>query len=363
MKMSIMSRPVGLFAAIVAVFYLSSCQKDLQQQVETSSYTFTESELSDLRANTCLTVDPPEGADFDVFAPPTGAADDRASGLKNKFWTPGQTIRVLFLNGSATLQNKVFAYAEEWEQYANINFVKVSSGTAEVRVAFDNGGYWSYIGKDLIYVPANQKTMNLQFTDNTSNSELRRVTLHEFGHTLGLRHEQQQPLANIPWNIPAVYAYYAQMGWSQQMVNDNVLNKNTEESSQHTVFDPTSIMQYPVSASLTTNGYSIGWNAQLSDTDKSFIGKVYTSQRIKIRHAATGYTQNITFWMLGIYHTLKPGETLDVPALATGNQLSIYEHPTAGGAWVWDAAYAPVYGTKYKIVRVGSTNNMTLAVD
>ncbi|MBC7775936.1 MAG: matrixin family metalloprotease [Phycisphaerae bacterium] len=362
MTVSIFTRQLGSILAVVAVFSLFSCKEDFQQQVENISYNFTAAEIADLQTNTCLSVDPLESAGFDIFAVPTGA-DDRASGLKNKFWTPGQQIRVLFLNGSTTLQNRVFAAAEEWEKHANINFVKVASGTAEVRINFGAGGYWSYIGKDLVYVNASQPTMNLQFLDNVSDTELKRITVHEFGHTLGLRHEQQQPLANIPWNTTAVYAYYAQMGWSQQMVNDNVLNKNTAESSQNTVFDPTSIMQYPVPASLTTNGYSIGWNTVLSATDKSFIGKVYSSQRIKVRHAATGYTQNITFFIHGIYHTLKPNETLDVPALTGGNPLGIYEQPTTGGSWVWDNAYTANYGTKYKIVRVGSTNNLTLAVD
>lgn len=358
MKISILSRLPGLLAAVVAVFSLSSCKQDIQQQVGAADYTFTEAELADLRENTCLTVDPLEGLGIDVFAQPAGDADDRASGLKNKYWTPGQTIRVRFMNGSATLQNKVFAYAEQWEQFANINFQKVTSGASEVRVYFGSGGYWSYIGKDLIYVPADQKTMNLQFTDATSDTELRRVTIHEFGHTLGLRHEQQQPLANIPWNTTAVYAYYAQQGWSQQMVNDNVLNKNTAESSQHTNFDPSSIMQYPVSASLTTNGYSIGWNTQLSATDKTFIGKVYSSQRIKVRHGATGYNQNISIWINGIYHTLKPNETLYVPAVAGNNALSIYEQ--SGSAWVWDNSHTAVYGRNYKLARVGTTNNLTL---
>lgn len=362
MTVSIFTRQLGLPLAVVAIFSLFSCKEDLQQQVEPSTYNFTEAEISDLQANTCLSLDPLESAGFDLFALPVDI-EDRASGLKNKFWTPGQTIRVLFRNGSTTLQNRVFTAAEEWEKHANINLVKVTSGTAEVRVNFGSGGYWSYIGKDLVYVAADKPTMNLQFTDNVSDTELKRVTLHEFGHTLGLRHEQQQPLANIPWNSTAVYAYYAQMGWSKQMVDDNVLNKNTAESSQHTEFDPTSIMQYAVSSSLTTNGYSIGWNTVLSATDKSFIGKVYTSTRIKVRHAASNYSQNITFFMHGIYHTLKPGETLDVPALTSGNQLSIYEQPTAGGAWVWDNGYAPNYGAKYKIVRVGTSNNLTLAVD
>lgn len=361
MKMSSFPRLPGLFAIAGAAVIFSSCQKE-QPQTGTSAYAFTQTELADLQANTCLAIDPAD-AGFDPFLPPSGTADERASGLKNKYWTPGQVIRVRFLNGSATLQNKVFAYAEQWEQHANINFQKVSSGTAEVRVLFSNNGHWSYVGKDLLYVPANQQTMNLQFADNTSEAEIKRTTLHEFGHTLGLRHEQQQPLSNIPWNTTAVYAYYAQFGWSQQQVNEQVLNKNTTESSQYTNFDPTSIMEYPVSAALTTNGYSIPWNNQLSATDKSFIGKVYSSQRITVRHAATGYNKNITFWIHGIYHTIKPGESLAVPVAASGNQLAIYEQPTVGGAWVWDNAYAPALGTNYKIVRVGTTNNLKLVAE
>lgn len=352
-----MPRFLGFALACAAVLSFAACQKDA---IETPTYTLSASELEDITSNTCCAIDPEE--DYYFLGPNLGDAGDRASGLKNKFWTPGQTIRVLFLNGSTTLQNRVFAAAEQWEQYANINFVKVSAAPAEVRVAFESGGYWSYIGKDLVYVPANQKTMNLQFTDAISDSELRRITLHEFGHTLGLAHEQQQPASTIPWNVPAVYAYYAQtQGWSQQMVDQNVLNKATAESSQYTNFDGTSIMEYPVSASLTTNGYSIGWNTQLSATDKDFIGKMYSSNRIRVRHAVTNYTGNITFRLNGVHTTIKPNESVMVPVLTTSaNALALYEQPTTNGAWVWDAAYAPVLGKNYKIVRVGTTNDFTL---
>ena len=204
--------------------------------------------------------------------------------------------------------------------------------------------------------------MGLQLTDQTSNTEVRRVALHEFGHVLGLRHEHQQPLSSIPWKTSAVYAYYAQQDWTQEEVNQQVLNKNTTESSQYTNFDASSIMEYPVSATLTTNGYSIGWNTQLSSADKSFVSLMYSSNRMRIRHAATGYNSNITFLLAGIYHTLKPGESLSVPALTSANALAIWEQATSG-AWSWDDGYAPVYGKNYKIVRVGSTNDLTIQVD
>ena len=47
-----------------------------------------------------------------------------------------------------SLRNKILAYAEQWENYANINYVKVSSGTSEIRMTFDAVGNYSVVGKD-----------------------------------------------------------------------------------------------------------------------------------------------------------------------------------------------------------------------
>lgn len=314
---------------------------------------FTADQIADLRANTCLTKDiivPAESGD---------EVNDRASGLKNRYWTPGQEVRVRFLNGSAALQNKVFSYAKEWENYADIHFVKVTAGASEIRIMFeDKDGHWSYIGTENLSIEACEKTMNLALADNTPSTEIRRVVLHEFGHVLGMRHEHQQPLASIAWNTTAVYAYYAQQDWTKQDVDDQVLDKNSAESSQYTAFDAQSIMEYAVSAALTNNGSSIPWNTQLSATDKSFITLMYASQRIKIRHAATGYAASITFLLDGIYHTVKSGETLQVPVYSSGNQLSIRE---SSGSW--DSGYTPAYGKNYKIVRVGTGNDLTLVAE
>lgn len=325
-------------------------EADAEQQYDYAQllHHFTAEEIADLHANACL-------------AKELEGLDERASGLKNRFWTPGATIRVRFLNGSAALQQKVFSWAQEWEQYANVHFTKVASGASEVRIQFGNDGHWSYIGTDNASIEACEETMALELTDATPASEVRRVALHEFGHVLGLRHEHQQPLSTIPWNTEAVYSYYEQQDWSRAEVDQQVLNKTTVESSQYTHFDGSSIMEYPVPASLTTNGFTIGWNTQLSATDKSFVGLMYSSRRMRIRHAASGYNSNITFQLAGIYHTLKPGETMSVPALSGTNTLAIYEQPS--GTWVWDNGYAPVYGKHYKIVRVGNTNNLTLQAE
>ena len=48
----------------------------------------------------------------------------------------------------------------------------------------------------------------------------------------------------IPWDKPKVYAYYAQQGWSKDDVDFNIFEVYSEDSTNHTAFDPTSIMEY-----------------------------------------------------------------------------------------------------------------------
>jgi hypothetical protein len=60
-----------------------------------------------------------------------------------------------------------------------------------VRISLAGQGYWSYLGTDILSIPRNRPTMNLQgFNINTPDSEFRRVVRHETGHTLGFPHEQ-----------------------------------------------------------------------------------------------------------------------------------------------------------------------------
>ncbi|WP_161596906.1 matrixin family metalloprotease [Chitinophaga vietnamensis] len=199
--------------------------------------------------------------------------------VKASRWANGKTIRVKFLNGSTFLRSKVQTYAKVWENYANIKFSFVADNQAadlKVNFASDNSS-WSYIGTDaLTYAPGNDESIHFGWFDSsTSDWEFSRTVTHEFGHAIGLAHEQSSPAANIQWNKPVVYAYYAQQGWSQSDVDYNVFYKYSAQVTQYSAYDPASIMQYPIDASFTTNGFSVGWNAVLSATDKSFIASVY----------------------------------------------------------------------------------------
>jgi serralysin len=209
----------------------------------------------------------------------------RAAALRSKLWEPvGRRLRVRFLDGDPSVQQKVMHFAQEWSQYANIGFDFNPCGNggnaskAEVRISFELAGSWSFIGTDALDVPLDEPTMNFGWlTRGTPNDEVRRVVLHEFGHALGLIHEHQNPASAIPWNRAAVYDYYAGPPnyWSSAQVEVNLFQTYAAEQTQHSAFDPQSIMLYPVPQEFTHGGFCVGMNQGLSALDKAYIAAWY----------------------------------------------------------------------------------------
>jgi hypothetical protein len=191
-------------------------------------------------------------------------------------WQPGQTLRIRFLGGSSLVQSKVRQFAEQWLRYANIKYNWVASGDSEIKIQFTPGGSWSYVGKQTPPSSSNEPTMNFGwFDDGTSDTEFQRTTVHEFGHALGLKHEHQHPKNNIPWDVPAVYRYYAQQGWTQAQVDQHVLNRYTTDLTQFSDYCPSSIMHYPIPNQLTIGDFEVGWNTSLATCDIDFIKSLY----------------------------------------------------------------------------------------
>ena len=195
----------------------------------------------------------------------------------HKHWPPNKVLRVRFIGGTPTMRSKVEHYAKVWHPFINIRFDFVDDPNAEIRVAFvPDGTSWSALGTDAlkqVWFP--NETMNFGWLqDDTPDDEYSRVVTHEFGHALGCIHEHQNPAVEIPWNKDAVYRYYEQsQGWSKEKVDQNLFRR--WEGALHSDFDRFSIMLYAVPKELTTGGFEVGWNRELSEMDKKFISKTY----------------------------------------------------------------------------------------
>lgn len=220
---------------------------------------------------------------------PGGPDRPRMAIIVAREWKPGSTLNVRFLDGDPVVKRKVEAVAHGWEEHANVRFVFGDLADAQIRISFREEGSWSNLGKDALVIAVARPTMNFGWlTPDSDDDEYARVVLHEFGHALGAIHEHQSPGVTIPWDPPAVYAYFALQGWTKADVDQNVLIPYCPQGIQFSTFDPHSIMLYAVDNRLTIGDWEVGWNRELSDRDKAFIRSRYPADEKPIVELAVG---------------------------------------------------------------------------
>lgn len=196
--------------------------------------------------------------------------------LTSKYWGP-QTRRltVSFMDGgSAALRSRILSHMNAWS--TGITFVETKQ-EGQVRIARAASGYWSYLGTDVLHIPRNRQTMNLQgFSMNTPESEYRRVVRHELGHTLGFPHEHMRQALVDRIDPEKAYEYFLRtQGWDRQMVDQQVLTSLDETSLMSTPPDQTSIMCYQLPGEITKDGQPILGGLDINATDAAFAHRIY----------------------------------------------------------------------------------------
>jgi len=267
---------------------------------------------------------------YDLLTGGIDTAQKRGMADNYYMWDNGSPILVKFMGGGSQLmRNKVMAFAKEWEQYANIKFQFLPDNAGATNIRLKLGGYYdglghnSYVGTYCNLISPNEQTMNLDTSDfidvdyylddlkkggsfytylknkgtdfksytmeklindvlNSPNvvwnyTSMKGTVLHEFGHALGLLHEQSYP-GGIKWNkSDSVYDYYKP--WSREKVDAQVFSVGDQFYTNGTAYDPKSIMQYAVESWQTVDGFSVDRNNALSEGDKKLIAALYPKDK------------------------------------------------------------------------------------
>src|SRR4051812_11922450 len=215
---------------------------------------------------------------------------ERIAVLTSKYWhTNGVHLTVGFLETApADLRRRIVEHMNAWDKTANVKFSQ-STTDPQVRIArVLDDGYWSYLGTDVLSIPADEPTMNLDsFTMDTPDSEFHRVVRHETGHTLGFPHEHMRRALVAKIDTRKAIAYFQRtQGWTAAEVRQQVLTPIEESSLLGTETpDPNSIMCYQIPGSITKSGRPIKGGVDIDASDFAFAKQIYpkTNTRARVR--------------------------------------------------------------------------------
>jgi len=209
---------------------------------------------------------------------------ERIAVLTTKYWgLQGVSLTVGFLdNAPADLPKRILLHMNAWAKTANVKFaLTANAANAQVRIARveggPTGGYWSYLGTDILHISKDEPTMNLEaFSMSTEESEYHRVVRHETGHTLGFPHEHMRKALVDKIDPAKAIAFFMQtQGWSEEEVREQVLTPIEESTLRGTTPDPKSIMCYQIPGSITKDGKPIIGGLDIDVSDYHFAKAIY----------------------------------------------------------------------------------------
>lgn len=243
-------------------------------------------------------------SDIRTFSPEVSTERQRLIVVNDKKWVNGTILRYYFFtedtdgeyvfstNGSRTWRTwkgskrEMDVVRDAFKEWADVGigleFKEVfNREEAEIRIGFmDGDGAWSYIGRDILEISSNNRTMNFGWNIAQERDGID-VAIHEIGHTLGFPHEHQNPNAGIVWDEDAVYESLAGHPnyWPPDVTYRNIIRKINPDEVQGSNWDPDSIMHYPFGRGMirSPREYRNGLSPKpgLSPRDKSWVKHFY----------------------------------------------------------------------------------------
>lgn len=202
-----------------------------------------------------------------------------------KLWgTRGVRLTVAFLtNPGAALEARILSHLNAWSEASNVLFERASrNGSAQVRIAIEPGGHWTYVGTDIMLISSDKPTTSLDgLSLSTPEAELGRVVRYLAGHLLGFENENlpQQVLDRI--DRPRAYAHLAAtQGWAPPIVDALLFTPLEQHSLLGTPPQHTSIMSYQLPAHLLRDGQAYLGGANILASDHQFAGLIYPRPRL-----------------------------------------------------------------------------------
>ncbi|GES65524.1 predicted protein [ [Aspergillus terreus] len=205
------------------------------------------------------------------------------------FWPPDKhVLNVRFLNGTEDQQRTVISLVKKHYHSIpmRIRFKFLSewdSSPSDIRISFADESK-AYIGRQAERHPG-QPTMWLnmhprRLTGDDARKKVQADVLHEFGHALGLIHEQKHPHCTSRWNYSRLMERHQ---WEYDVVRRNYAASTASAANAEwdRPYDPKSIMHYPIVKGDTQNmGTEVPENYVLSDGDKEALAQIYPSTAV-----------------------------------------------------------------------------------